>query len=344
MRRLGAILLFVFLGAAMFGGIFYYADLRHERKQEEVLPNLRITVYTDLPQSAVQIFDDPFYKETGIHLTVQELSRQQMMVQLKNGHRPDVYLVSQGTLHELTEKNFLQPYTSDKTDTVLNDFKDEAGFWTGLWVNPTVFAVNTEFADLHPAFSYQWDEVLHRQSVRLVMTDFIASEDAEDGLMSMVEYWGTEQAMERLRSASTHIVQYGKYLSTPSHMAAMDKCDIGISGYNEARRVQKEGLPIRILYPQDGTYFYLYGIGLDKNSQEEEKARRFIDWILSSEEREVLLNQANYYYIYVNDTRMPEDDGKMKMIFWPLAKQYTPEGKKELLDRWIQTIRFGKEK
>lgn len=343
MRRLGAILLFLLLGAAVFGGIFYYADLRHEQKKEEVLPNLRITVYTDLPQSAVQIFDEPFYKETGIHLTVQEMSRQQMMAQVKSGHRPDLYLVSQDALHGLRAGDFLQPYTSDRTDTVLNDFKDEEGFWTGVWLNPAVFAVNTEFADLHPAFGYHWDEVLRRQSVRLVMTDFIASEDSEDGLMSLVEHFGADGAMERLRIASTHIVQYGKYLSTPSHMAAMDKCDIGISGYNEARRVQKEGLPIRILYPEDGTYFYLYGIGLDRNSQEKEKSRRFIDWILSSEDRETVINNAGYYYIYVNDTRMPEDDAKAKISFWPLAKQYTEQGKKELLDRWIQTIRFGKE-
>lgn len=344
MRRLGAVLLFIAVAAAVFIGIFYYAGLRHEQKQEEETPVLRVTVYTDLPQSALQVFDEPFYKETGIHLSVTEMTRDQMTGRIQNGNRPDLYLVSQDFLQELSREEILLPYTSDRTDTVLNDFKDENGFWTGVWVNPAVFAVNTEFADLHPAFSYTWDEVLLRQSVRLVMTDFIASGYSEDGLMSMVEHFGTDGAFDRLRQAAPHIIQYGKYLSTPAHMAAMDKCDIGISGYNEARRVQQEGLPIRIMYPDDGTYFYLYGVGLDRNSSEKGKARRFIDWILSSEDREEVMNKANYYYVYVNDTRMPEDDRKMKFSFWPLQKLYTIEGKKELLDRWVQNIRFGKGK
>lgn len=33
-------------------------------------------------------------------------------------------------------------FTSEKTDTVLNIFKDKDGFWTGIWINPTIFIVN----------------------------------------------------------------------------------------------------------------------------------------------------------------------------------------------------------
>lgn len=73
-----------------------------------------------------------------------------------------------------------------------------------------------------------------------------------------------------LSEGNSHIVQYGKYLSTPSRMAGMGKCDIGISSYNEAMRAQKENLPLQIMYPTDGTSWYLYGIGLSADSKEPE--------------------------------------------------------------------------
>ena len=33
----------------------------------------------------------------------------------------------------------------------------------------------------------------------------------------------------------------------------------------------------------------------------------------------------------------------MKIEFWPLEKKYTDEGKKDLLEQWLQQIRFGKD-
>lgn len=342
MKRLGSVLLFLLLVAALFGGIFYYAGIQAEKKRREEIPAERLLVYTELPESAVEVFDDAFYREIGVRLTVEDLSREEMLERLKKGKRPDVYLVSQDFLHTLAGAGELSPYVSDRTDTVLNGFKDEEGYWTGVWLNPAVFAVNTEFARLHPAFSYTWDEVFHRWSVRLVMTDCIAADYAEDSLMALVENYGVEEAFARLRDAAGHVVQYGKYLSTPAHMAAMDKCDIGVSGYNEAKRVQAENLPIRILYPEDGTHFYLYGAAIDRESEKALWAQEFVDWLLSPGSGEELLRQNGYYFMYTNDTRMPEDDAGKKPDFWPLEKRYTKEGKKALLDRWIEEIRFGK--
>lgn len=46
----------------------------------------------------------------------------------------------------------LVPYASAQTDTALNLFKDEECYWTGLWVDPVVFAVNEDYVRKHPAF------------------------------------------------------------------------------------------------------------------------------------------------------------------------------------------------
>lgn len=132
-----------------------------------------------------------------------------MVQAARAGQVPDLYVASQKTLMALKEKNLLEPHVSDRTDTVLNACKDGEGYWTGIWLNPAVFAVNVEFASAHPAFFYTWDEVLSRQSVRLVMTDFIASEYSEESLMALVEHFGEEGTFQRLRDASAHIVQYG---------------------------------------------------------------------------------------------------------------------------------------
>ncbi len=342
MRRCGAVLAFLLVTAAVFFALLRYGEMREEARREAAKPTETLLIYTDLPQSAVQAFDSSSVGEYGARLAVQEMHGGQMILEAKSGHAPDLYIASQRTLEALKREGLLEPHTSDRTDTVLNACKDEDGYWTGVWMNPAVFAVNVDFAALHPAFFYTWDEVLGRQSVRLSMTDFIAAEYSEDSLMALVEHFGREGAFLRLQAASGHIVQYGKYLSTPAQMAAMDKCDIGISDLDEAQKVRQEGLPIRIIYPEDGTFYYLYGAGVAAGGPHGALAADFLDWLLDSASREELLSQNGYYFVYVNDTRMPEDDVKRKLDFWPLEKRYTEEGKKALLDQWLQEIRFGK--
>lgn len=94
--------------------------------------------------------------------------------------------------------------------------------------------------------------MLTRKSVQLSMTDFIAADMAEDLLMCMAEHFGINETFQLLYQAQGHVVQYGKYLSTPSRMAAMGKCDIGISGLNETLRTRNENMPVTIIYPEDG--------------------------------------------------------------------------------------------
>ncbi len=348
MRRSGAIFLFLALSAAVFLGVFKYGMVREEMRKEaeartEAIQTKTIQIYTDLPQAIFAVLAPEFEQTRGIRLNVQEMARDKMIQAGKTGQVPDIYIASQRALHLLKEDHVLSPYVSDQTGTVLNRCKDIDGYWTGVWLNPVVFAVNAEFAALHPDFAYLWDEVFSQQDVRLTMTDFIATDFSEESLIALVEHFGREETFQRLRSASSHMVQYGKYLSTPAQMAAMDKCDIGISDLNEAEKVQQEGLPIRIIFPEDGTFYYLYGAALAKEGKQAEAAASFMDWLLNFEGRETLLEQNGYYFIHVNHTRMMKDDSQEKIRFWPIEKRYTEEGKKELLDQWLQEIRFGRD-
>ena len=57
-------------------------------------------------------------------------------------------------------------------------------------------------------------------------------------------------------------------------MAAMGKCDIGISGLNEVLRTKREKMPVMIIYPEDGAPWYLYGTGLLAESAHPERGER----------------------------------------------------------------------
>ncbi|MGN0954478.1 ABC transporter substrate-binding protein [Dialister sp.] len=344
MKRLASVFLFLLLAALAFWGILRFARQQAEVKAEKLYPSEYVTVYTDMPSGMLEALGDTFYHDSGLKMNVVYQSKSQL---LKSGSgsdsmpAADLYITSQDMLIRLKNEKMLSPYASAQTDTALNLFKDEECYWTGLWVDPVVFAVNEDYAKKHPAFAYNWNEVLGRSSLRLSMTDFIAADMAEDLLMCMAEHFGIEQTFSLLGKAQKHIVQYGKYLSTPSRMAGMGKCDIGISGLNEAIRSQKDKMPIVIMYPEDGSPWYLFGAGVSSDAAHPDRAQKLLNWLLTSSEYKEQMEENQYYYIYVNDfTKEPDSDGH-SLDFWNLEKMYFDEGKKDLLTQWGEKIRFG---
>ena len=343
MKRLASVFLFLILSALAFGGVFHYARFQVQLKKGKDHPSEYVTVYTDLQAGMLEPLNTAFYRESGIRFNIVYLSRSQLLDKnrVEGQAAPDLYITSQDTLLKLKDRHFLSAYSSYQTDTALNLFKDQDGYWTGLWVDPVIFAVNKDYANKHPAFSYTWNEVLTRNSVRISMTDFIAAEMASDLLMCMAEHFGIEDTFILLKNAQDHIVQYGKYLSTPSRMAGMGKCDIGISGLNEAIRSQKENLPIVIMYPTDGAPWYLWGTAVSAESAYPERAQDLMNWLLNSEKYKKIMEENHYYYIYVNDYELKPDQDGNSLVFWDLEKLYFDEGKKDLLAQWGEKIRFG---
>lgn len=173
------------------------------------------------------------------------------------------------------------------------------------------------------------------------MTDFIAADMSKDLLMCLIEHFGPDYAMELLGRAQQHLVQYGKYLSTPSRMAAMGKCDIGISGLNEVLRTKREKMPVMIIYPEDGAPWYLYGTGLLAESAHPERGERLINWLLDSAKYKSIMEKNGNYFIYVNDDAEEPDAAGNELVFWELEKRYLDEGRKDLLNLWGEKVRFG---
>lgn len=340
MKRFIAVLGFLLMAIAVLAGLYHIAVKRTEyRKAEQKHDILR--VYTDMPSAMIQVLGDQFLKDTGIQLEIVPLTSDQILNDsLKTAQPADVIITAEETLQQLDISEKLQPYSSEETDTVLNMYKGKNDTWTGVWLNPAVFVVNHEYFITHPGFPYTWDQVMGRQLVRLSFTDFIASAESSDLLVSLTEHFGEDGAMSRLSDAGRHVVQYGKYLSTPARMVALNKADIGISGYNEALQVKNDGFPLNIVYPDDGSPWYLYGIGISSGSEHKDHAEQFVDWLLSTEENKKVLQDAGYYYVFTNDGNLPLDDRGQTYTPWELEKVFFREGRNSLRNKWVDQIRF----
>lgn len=106
----------------------------------------KVVVLTDLSPGVLDPVKDAFYKEQGLAVEISYVSGADLLKKTSAEEKvADVVITSQDILMRMKENGQLAAYSSSRTDTALNLFKDEEAYWTGLWVDPIVFAVNPDF-------------------------------------------------------------------------------------------------------------------------------------------------------------------------------------------------------
>ena len=340
MKRLASVLLFLGIAVLVFGSVILYMEKAARQRANDVASTRFIRVYTDMPADFIQTVGQAFAR----NIVVVPLTTSQILDStLRSDNMGDVVITSQEVLQQLSEKKELAPYSSPASDTVMHQYRAENDTWTGIWIDPVVFAVNRDFYAENPDYIYTWDNVVTSPMTRLSVTDFVSSSEAEDLLYSMSERFGEDGAIGRLAYAGTHIVQYGKFLSTPARMAAMDKADIGISSFNEVMRVKNEHLPIAVVYPDDGQPWYLYGIGIFSDAAHKPDARRFVDWLLTGKTLDKAMNASDTYYLSTNELRRDKDERGHLLSLWNLKKVFVKTGRDSLKKRWVTQVRFARD-
>ena len=301
-----------------------------------------ITVYTTLPAENVAPLAEAYEKSHKIRVTFVPMTEDELANKIKDTGKADLVMTDSRLLRRAASNGWLLPYISEHGDVVSDRLKDDKGFWTGLWYDPVVFCINTDYMKRLPHIPASWTELGQLQNYRLGITDFMAADNAANIYMFMVAQYGEENALSYMKQLHPHVVQYAKYLSTPARMTGMGEADISIVVQSEALRYIGDGYPLKIIYPVEGTAYTLTGIGLLLNGPNENNAREFINWMLTDEPQLALMN-AGFYFMSANGSLVAAKHfaGKNVVLYEQLA-DYPVNERRKLLDRWLKDVRFGR--
>ena len=318
-----------------------------------VTPKQTLVVYTDMSQDMADTISHIYLEKSGIRLDMHPMPSDRIVsyltdsealrVNAEDAEPVDLVWGSEMLLRRLEEQHLLRAYTSEHTDIVDARFKNEDGFWVGTWYVPLVLAVREEYYREHGENLRTWQDLTRDPTARLAMTDFMAADMTAELLYSMVEVYGESRALARLREWHRQITQYAKYLSTPVRMLMLQKADIAVADGDSVRKAVVDNMPIRMVYPQDGTAYYLYAVGIPRQSVHVEEAQTCIDAVLAGE-LFAALQQKRYYFYYTGyPGAQVVDAHQCEPILWQTEKQYTEKGKQSLRAKWLRQVRFAEE-
>ncbi|HWQ61026.1 MAG TPA: extracellular solute-binding protein, partial [Negativicutes bacterium] len=273
-----------------------------------------ITVYTSLPVEQAAALAQEYEKTAGVRVNVVPLTAGELVAKLRQeaaGPRADLVLASADTLDAAKKANLLTVFSSAQTDIVPARFCDTDDYWTGLWYDPVVFAANRDFLKKLPQPPSNWAELTTTGNARLVMIDFLVAEEAANLLFTLAAAQGEDQTLAYLAGLHPRVVQYAKFLATPARMTSLGEADIAITMRSDAMRYIKDGFPLQIILPADGTAVSVTGAGLASGSSRTADAGLFLDWLTGDAAQAVLAKNGGYFLPANPESRLAmEGNGK----------------------------------
>ena len=314
-------------------------------------PMQEFLAYTSLPAEVAVVLSEEYEKEYNIRVNFVQLSPEQILKRLheqalgESDTKGALVLTDRETLDRAAASGYLVPYISEKSDQVSDMFRHPNRYWTGVWYDPVVFAVNQDYLRTHLDVPNSWQQLAQQRDIRIGTTDFMAADASSNLLYSMIAEYGDQRAFEIWRRIQPKIMQYSKYLHTPVRQTGMGEVDLAVAVLSETRRDVHDDYPIRLLYPVDGTSVVIYGTGIAFRASERDAhaAEVFSDWLLT-DEVQLALAQHRFYLLTTNPMTLSYQmfAGKNINIFRN-RPYFSKEEKNILLDRWIKEVRFYEE-
>ncbi len=304
----------------------------------------KLTIYTTLPAEQISLLSQEYQRNENIRLDILYFSEGELLERIQSEKTPlqaDLIISKQIVLEEAAKRSLFSSYSSEQTDLISDDFKDTNGLWTGLWYDPLVFAVNKDFLKGISKNPDTWGELVQDNKYRIAITDFLVSDISANLLYSFISTRGEEKAFAFFKRLHLQTSQYAKFSTTPVRMAGMGEADIGIAPQSDCIRYINDGFPITIIYPKDGTVYSLLGAGIVKNSPNESLGKSFIEWLLL-DTPQAILEQNKIHLIPANpDSLLYRYFTTKSIILLENKQSLTAKQKKQLLEKWIQNVRFS---
>lgn len=301
-----------------------------------------ISVYTSLDEQLAREVFKAYEKDTGISIEWVRLSTGEAVSRMmaeKNNPQASIWVGGVGLGHiQAKESGLTFPFTSENSEFVPANFKDEEGYWTGIYAGPLCFVSNTQrLEELNLEAPVSWADLTKPEYEECIqMANPGTSGTSYNVLATMVQIMGEEKGFEYMKELDKNIVQYTRSGSAPGKNAAIGEVPIGIGYAHDQVKLKAQGYPLVITFPEEGTGYEVASISLIKNGKEPELAKGLYNWLLSEKAAEIY---ASFYVVPFRDVKLM--DGAVPINEVNTIDQddvWAGKNKERLVEKWNEEI------
>lgn len=275
----------------------------------------KLVVYAALNEGDVVKIQEKFKEDTGIEIEYLRLSgagEASTRIQAeKDNPQADIFVGGSIEFYEpLAKEGLLEAYTSPNASELSNTFNDPNGYWQGWYMGVLGIVLNTERFEAELASKglkepTTWDDLLDSN----YKGEFITSSPATSGggyifVANQLFRQGEEAGWKYLEELNKNVHHYTPGALDGIQLTATGEFIAGMSWAHDIAVTMKQGYPIKVIVPEE-TAFEIGGVGIVKDAENLENAKKFVDWLLTAEVQEMNTKSSNRYSVR-EDVTPPE--------------------------------------
>lgn len=306
-----------------------------------------VTIYTALPESELPTYFDAFTKTTGIKVRYVRLSAGEVLARViaeKENPQASVWFGgSADNFIAAAKKDVLEKYTPTKYDVIPDKYKDKDGYWVPFYIGAIGFASNGDWLkETNNQPPYCWEDLLKPEYKGCIsMAHPGTSGTSYTILASLVQMWGEDQAFDYLKKLHSNIMNYTKSGAAPCQQVALGEAKVGIAFSHDILKPKKEGYPITLTFPEEGTGYEIGAMAIIKGCPKEEleNAKTFIDWAISKDAQD-LFEKSGSCRLPINiQAVIPEDAvriDQLKVVNYDF--EWAAENRERLIEKFTTEV------
>jgi len=244
-----------------------------------------------------------------------------------------------GATNMLVFKNagLLEPYAPkglERVQTLFRD-KDPAPAWVGIDIYMSAFCFNTEIAKKKnlpkPGSWADLTKPIYKGQV--VMPNPASSGTGYLSVASILQRMKEPEGWKYLDALDKNMAEYTKSGSKPCKDAASGERAIGVSFEYVAMKMKKDGAPVEMVIPKEGSGYEIEANGLTKKGKSNAAARQFLDWAISNEAMALYAK----YFAAVSVAGFPVPEGLPKdisKVVFPNDFDWSAKNRDRILAEW----------
>lgn len=305
----------------------------------------KVSAYTTLEEPLAKALFDEFEKETGIKVEWVRLSGGEAVARLeaeKNNPQASIWVGGVGTQHiEAKLKGLTVPFRSVESNTIPAKYRDPENYWTGLYIGPIAFCMNTNRAkELGLTMPQSWEDLLKPEYAKKVRVAHPSTSGTSYNMLTTIIriFNGDEdKAFEFMKKLNESIDQYTRSGSAPGKNCAIGEIPIAIGYLHDQIKLQKEGAPIGIAIPSDGTGYETASMSLIAGGKDMLNAKKLYNWVLGGKAMDII---AKWYVIPLSSLAKATETGFSISSMNTVAQDdsWDAKNKARLIERWNKEI------
>lgn len=277
-------------------------------------PSGSLTIACGAMEDLCQAWTSAFTEATGVQTSFVRLSSGETVARLEAARSAPEFDVWHGGpvdgFGAAKEQELLASYESPNAEEIPAEYRDDEGYWTGVYLGVLGFCSNESILDnLGVDAPTSWDDLLAPELSGQVSTAHPStSGTAFTTLWTQVERLGGEDAaFDYMSQLHTNVLQYSKSGTAPGQHAGRGEVAVGLVFAHDCVKYREEGMTdLVVSFPEDGTGYEIGGVALVAGSGNEEAAQAYIDWALTPEAQNIGTTVGSYQALTHPDAQVDD--------------------------------------